>query len=86
MKREDVKVTVDRGTLTLRGERKQRVEDKNEKMHRIESFQGSFLRSFELPDGIDADSIRCESKDGELVIHIPKKTPTAPAVRTIPVN
>jgi HSP20 family protein len=72
VKREDVKVTVDDGMITIEGERKQLKEDKNEKMHRIESFHGHFTRSFSLPESVDENAIRCESKDGVLTVHIPK--------------
>ena len=72
VKKEDVQVTLDQGVITIKGERKQQTEDKNEKFHRIESFYGSFARSFSLPENINADAIRCESKDGILSVHIPK--------------
>jgi len=72
VKKEDVKVTVDDGMITIDGERKQQTEDKNEKVHRVESFYGHFTRSFSLPDSIDESAIRCESKDGVLTVHIPK--------------
>jgi HSP20 family protein len=72
VKKEDVQVTLDQGVITIKGERKQTTDDKNERFHRIESFHGSFERSFSLPEGIDADAIRCESKDGILCVHIPK--------------
>jgi HSP20 family protein len=72
VKKEDVKVTVDDGMITIEGERKQQKEDKNEKMHRVESFYGHFTRSFSLPDSVDENAIRCESKDGVLTVHIPK--------------
>jgi len=72
VKKEDVHVTVDEGTITIKGERKQQKEDKNEKLHRVETFYGSFERSFSLPDNVNADAVRCESKDGILTIHIPK--------------
>jgi HSP20 family protein len=72
VKKEDVQVTLDQGMITIKGERKQQTEDKNEKFHRIESFYGSFERSFSLPENINADAIRCESKDGILSVHIPK--------------
>lgn len=71
--KEDVKVTLDKGTITLSGERKYRKEDKSEKFHRVESFQGSFSRSFSLPDDVDAAGIRADSKDGVLTVHLPKK-------------
>ena len=72
VKKDDVKVTVDDGMITIEGERKHQTEDKNEKMHRVESFYGHFTRSFSLPDSVDQNAIRCESKDGVLTVHIPK--------------
>jgi HSP20 family protein len=72
VKKEDVQVTYDDGVITIKGERKQQRDEKNEKYHRVESFYGSFERSFSLPDNVNAESIRCESKDGILTVHIPK--------------
>lgn len=72
VKKEDVQVTLDQGMITIKGERKQQKEDKNEKFHRVESFYGSFERSFSLPENVNADAIRCDSKDGILTVHIPK--------------
>lgn len=72
VKKEDVQVTLDEGMITIKGERKQNKEDKNEKFHRVESFYGSFERSFSLPENIKSDAIRCDSKDGILTVHIPK--------------
>lgn len=70
--KDDVLVTLDQGLITIKGERKQKKEDKNEKFHRVESFYGSFERSFPLPENVDSEAIRCESKDGVLAVHIPK--------------
>jgi HSP20 family protein len=72
VRKEDVKVTVEDGMLTVSGERRQQDEQKDEKLHKVESFYGSFSRSFSLPEGIDASAIRAESKDGVLTIHVPK--------------
>ena len=72
VKKEDVQVTLGDGVITIKGERKQQKEDKNEKFHRVESFYGSFERSFTVPDNVNADAVRCESKDGVLSVHIPK--------------
>lgn len=72
VKKEDVRVTFDDGMLTISGERKQEKEQKGEKFHRIESFHGTFSRSFALPDAIDAAGIRAESKDGVITVHVPK--------------
>lgn len=70
--REDVKVTLEGGVLTIQGERKLEKDEKDEKTHRIERFYGNFSRSFSLPDNADAESIRAESKEGVLKVHVPK--------------
>lgn len=78
VKKEDVKVTVDNGVITISGERIQEKDDKGEKFHRIERFHGSFSRSFSLPDNADAQSIKAESKDGTLTVRIPKLAAAKP--------
>jgi HSP20 family protein len=72
VKKEDTKVTIEDGMLTVSGERQQKEEQKNEKLHKVESFYGSFSRSFALPDAVDEKAIHAESKDGVLTIHVPK--------------
>jgi HSP20 family protein len=72
LKKEDVKVTLEEGVLTIEGERKQEKEEKTEKIHRVERFYGTFCRSFTLPEFTDASAIRAESKDGVLTVHVPK--------------
>jgi len=74
VKKEDVKVTVDSGMLKIEGERRQKKDEKNEKYHRVESYYGNFTRQFSLPENVDANAIRCDSQDGVLTVHIPKKT------------
>ena len=49
VKKEDVKLTVENGTLTITGERKFEKEEKGKKYHRMERAYGSFMRSFTLP-------------------------------------
>jgi len=70
VKKEDVKVSIDKNILTFSGER--RTEQKDEKEHRIERSYGSFSRSFSLPDNIDDTKISAENKDGMLYLTIPK--------------
>lgn len=72
VKKDDVKITIDQGMITIEGERKDKRETKNEKFHRLETFQGHFARSFSLPDNVDSQKIRAESADGVLTIHLPK--------------
>jgi HSP20 family protein len=78
VKKEDVKVTFEQGMLTISGERRQENKQKDENEIRVESFYGSFSRSFSLPDNVDAKAIRAESKDGVLRVRIPKTTPSKP--------
>lgn len=72
VKKDDVKITVEAGMITIQGERKDKQETKDEKFHRVESFQGTFVRSFVLPDNLDPQGISAESKDGVLTVHLPK--------------
>lgn len=84
--REDVKVTVDKDSITIEGERKQRQEEKTEKYHRTETFRGTFMRSFSLPENANAEAVRCESKDGILTVHIPKVEKAAAKAKQIPIG
>jgi HSP20 family protein len=72
VKREDVDVTVHDGIITIKGERRFEKSDEDEKQHRVESFYGSFSRSFSLPADVDESAISAESKDGILQVHLPK--------------
>jgi HSP20 family protein len=72
VKKEDVHVSVENGTLTIRGERKYEKEQKDKRYHRLERGYGSFVRSFVLPDIADAAKVSAEFKDGVLRIHLPK--------------
>src|SRR4051812_9732316 len=63
VKKEDVKVTVENGVLTVTGERKFEKEEKDKRYHRIERSYGSFARSFALPDDGDASKVNAEFKD-----------------------
>ena len=56
--KEDLKVTLDNGVLTLQGKRKQDKEEDNKRGHRIERFYESFSRSFSLPEDADAMGLK----------------------------
>lgn len=86
VKKEDAKVLVEDGMLTLSGERQQQEEQKGEKFHKVESFYGSFSRSFALPEAIDEKAIRADSKDGVLTVHVPKIKVEAKKPTTIKVQ
>jgi HSP20 family protein len=78
VKKEDVKVTVENGVLTLQGERRQEKEEKGKKYHRVERSYGSFVRSFTLPESIDESGVKAEYKDGVLHLHLPKSEKVKP--------
>ena len=86
VRKDDLNITVQEGVLTLAGERKEEKREENEKLHRIERFHGSFSRRFTLPDDADEQGIKAESKDGVLVIHIPKQKVAHPQPRQIQVQ
>jgi len=86
VRKEDLSVTVQDGVLTLTGERRQDKREDNEKVHRIERFYGSFARRFSLPEDADEQAIRAESKDGVVLIHIPKHKVVQPQPRQITVE
>ena len=72
MKKEEVKVTVDDGVLSISGERKTDKEEKNRKYHRVERAYGRFERSFTLPEQVDSTQTKAEYEDGLLQVHLPK--------------
>ncbi len=78
VRKEDVQVTLDDGVITIAGERRREQEQKDEYEIRVESFYGTFSRSFSLPENIDAKGIQAESKDGVLKVRIPKTKAAEP--------
>jgi len=78
VKKEDVKVGIEDGVLTLEGERKQEKEEKNKKFHRVERAYGKFVRRLALPTEVDAQKVAAEFKDGVLNVHLPKAETVKP--------
>lgn len=76
--REDVRITIDHGVLTLQGERNPSSANHGRRVHRVERSYGRFLRSFTVPDTIDGSAVRATCKDGVLCLHLPKKGTTPP--------
>ncbi len=86
VRKEDVSITVQDGVLTLSGERRQEKHAEDEKLHRIERSYGSFMRRFALPENADEQGIRAESRDGVILIHIPKHKVVQPQPRQIEIH
>ncbi|HEY5954045.1 MAG TPA: Hsp20/alpha crystallin family protein [Terrimicrobiaceae bacterium] len=78
VKKEDVKVTVENGVLTITGERKFEKEEKGKKYHRVERGYGSFMRSFTIPEGAAGDKVSAEFKEGGLKVHLAKSAEAKP--------
>ena len=77
---DEVDIQIDNNTLTIRGQRSDEKEEKNEEkqFHRVERYRGSFARSVVLPNSINEDETAAEFKDGVLKILIPKSEEAKP--------
>ena len=78
VKREDVKVTAEEGTLTITGERKFEKEQKGKKYHRVERSYGNFVRNFSFPDDASPAKVTADFKDGVLNVHLAKTEKAKP--------
>jgi len=73
IKQEDVEVTAAEGVLTIHGEKtEERTEGDDGRYHLTERTYGSFMRRFQLPQGVDADKIEANVDGGMLQVRIPK--------------
>jgi HSP20 family protein len=84
MTREDIDVTVENGTIVIKGEKKFDPEVKEENYRRIERAYGTFHRSFTLPTTVDTAKVSAKYKNGVLTITLPFKDEAKP--RTINVD
>jgi len=82
--REDVDVTVENNTLTLKGNKNFPTDVKEDQFRRVERRYGSFARSFTLPNTIDASKVSAEYKNGVLTVKLPFREEAKP--RTINVE
>lgn len=78
MKQEDIDLTVEDNTLTLRGARKLDEEVAEDQFHRIERSYGSFVRTFGLPPTVDAGRVSAEYKAGVLTVRLPLREEAKP--------
>ncbi len=73
VKPDEIEVSMDNGTLTIKGERKTEEKTEKENFRRVERQYGMFYRRFSLPDTADAEKIEAHSENGVLKVTIPKK-------------
>lgn len=78
MSRDDIDVTVDKGTLTIKGEKKFATEVKEDQYHRVERRYGTFSRSFSLPPTVDATKVAADYRNGVLTVKLPVREEAKP--------
>jgi HSP20 family protein len=78
LKPEDVKLTMENHTLTIRGEKKQIAEEKTTRVHRYERSYGAFERSFTLPNSADEEKVTAKFEHGVLSVTLPKADKAKP--------
>jgi len=86
VKKEDVKITLEDGMLTITGDRKFEKEENGRKYHRVERAYGSFERTFSLPDDASPGKVKAEFKDGVLKVHLAKDEKARPQQIEVPVS
>jgi HSP20 family protein len=78
LKREDIKVSLEDGTLTISGERKVEKRTEETSVHRVERFSGRFERSITLPVTVSAEKVKATYTDGVLTLTLPKSEQAKP--------
>jgi HSP20 family protein len=78
MTREAIDITVEKGSLTIKGEKKFSNDVKEDQFHRIERHYGTFTRSFTLPETVDAGKVTADYKNGVLTVRLPLREEAKP--------
>ena len=86
IRKEDVKVEVTDGYLTISGERKSEVEEEKDDFYRCERGYGHFYRAVPLPEGVKVDDIKATFSEGVLEVSVPLPAKTATDVQTIAIE
>lgn len=72
IKPENVEIMAENGVLTVRGEKSAERKEGDERYQVVERTYGNFMRTFQLPQGVDENQIKADFEHGILTIHIPK--------------
>ncbi|MDB6163090.1 MAG: heat-shock protein [Xanthomonadaceae bacterium] len=75
---DEIDVSMDKGILTIKGERNSETSEQTDRFSRIERRYGSFYRRFALPDSANPEGIQAHGRNGVLEITIPKRPEAAP--------
>ena len=82
----DIDITLNEGTLTLKGEKKIEKENKQGEFYSSERSYGSFQRNFKVSETIDQDKIDASFNKGVLTVKLPKTPESKKEVKNIPIN
>lgn len=74
----DIEIHMEKGVLSIKGERKVETKSEDAKFTRVERMHGVFHRRFALPDSADPDGISATGKHGVLEVVIPKRAESTP--------
>ena len=86
MEREDLVVSVEEGSIVLRGEKKQDTHGEEDGCYRLERAHGSFMRTIPMPENTDPGRALAKFDNGVLTLTVPKLEPTQPTSRTIDIG
>lgn len=86
VEKKDVKLSIERGVLTLAGQRDQPKEEKGRRYHRVERTYGRFARSYTMPELVDEQKLTAEFRNGVLTVHLPKSEKAKPKSIEVQVN
>ena len=86
VEKKNVKLSIERGVLTLTGQREQDKESKGIRYHRVERAYGRFARSYTMPELVDEQKLTAEFLNGVLTVHLPKSEEAKPKSIEVRVN
>src|SRR5512144_1894305 len=74
----DIEITLEKGVLTLKGQRAAETKEETEKYRRVERVRGTFLRRFSLPETVETEKVSAKYPNGVLEVIVPKGAATQP--------
>ncbi|MFO1428988.1 MAG: Hsp20/alpha crystallin family protein [Candidatus Competibacteraceae bacterium] len=74
----DIEITLEKGVLTLKGQRVSETKEETEKYRRVERVRGTFLRRFSLPETVETEKVSAKYTNGVLEVTVPKGTAAQP--------
>ena len=86
MKKEDINISLQDGSLSISGERHSEKKFENAEVYRAERFVGRFQRTVVLPTPIASDKVKAQYKDGVLTVTLPKSEEAKPKEIDVEVN